>query len=29
LRAMWPELRWKSPKEAVAEWLAIHGAGSG
>lgn len=26
LRAMWPELRWKSPKEAVAEWLALHRA---
>ena len=26
LRAMWPDW-WKSPKEAVAEWLALHGAG--
>jgi hypothetical protein len=29
LDAIWPERRWKTPKDAVAEWLALHGTGSG
>jgi hypothetical protein len=27
LNAIWPERRWKTPKAAVAEWLAVHGTG--
>lgn len=27
LNSIWPERRWKTPKEAVAEWLAVHGTG--